>query len=108
MFHNLVSQTDSRSAAEVEKNVERVGRMFEGWDAIIDQASEGNFEKLIEASPDGVQAFLLKVKSVLAGPDSDANNLSFRKIFSEPPAVDCVVHKLTHQQSVILSTFAWG
>lgn len=108
MFHNLDSQTGKRTATDVEKNIEQITKMFEEWDIIIDQAVSGNLGQMVGVSREEVEKFLYKVKGVLASYNLDTDTSSFRELFRNPSAEDCVVSKLKHQRNVILSTFAWG
>ena len=108
MFRNLDdTQAGKRAVADVKKNIEHIVNMFEGWDTILDQAFDGHLGELKSITGKEVKEFLHKVKSALASDDSDADTISFQELFRHPPAVDCVISKLKHQQNVILSTFAW-
>jgi hypothetical protein len=109
MFRNLPNQPGRRKAADVEKNIEQIAEMFEGWDTVMDQAlSSGQFGPIDKVSKAEAQDFLLKVKSVLCDNVSDINTTAFQHLFRRPPAEDCVVCKLEKQRNVILTTFAWG
>lgn len=107
MFKDLDKQANGRTVV-FNRNMRQICEMFEGWDDIIDQAIGGKCGKGIGVSAKQVRDFLVKVKSVIAGDETDPATLSFHEFFRRPPAEDCVVCKLKHQRNVILSTFAWG
>jgi hypothetical protein len=105
MFRNLHGQTGRRTAAEADKNRERIAKMFDGWGGAMDRAQAGGLGQATGVSRDEVLDFLLKVKAILSDGDADAS--TFQQIFRKLPAEDCVFSRLPHQRNVILSTFAW-
>lgn len=106
MFRNLYSQTGRRAAVEVDKNRERIAKMFDGWVAALDNALTGRLGRATGVSRDEAVDFLLKAKATLSGDDASAS--SFEQVFRELPAEDCVFSRFPRQRNVILSTFAWS
>jgi hypothetical protein len=106
MFRKVDSQVNKRGVAAVEKNLDQVAKLFGDWDVVLDQAERGLLGTTIGICPDEVEEFFLKVKGALGGYEvEDAN--TFQRLFHRPPAADCVITRLRHQQNVILSTFTW-
>ena len=108
MFRKLENQSSRRSTSDVEKNTERVVKLFGGWDTTLDQAFEGNLGWRDKITRDEVQNFLRDIKEVLGNNNPDAREKSFRQLFLELQPNDCVVSKLEHQRNVILTTFTWA
>jgi hypothetical protein len=106
MFRNLHSQASRRTAAEADRNRERIAKMFDGWGGALDRALAGHLGQATGAAREEVLDFLVKIKDTLADGDADAS--TFQHILRKLPAEDCVFSRLPHQRNVILSTFTWG
>jgi len=106
MFRNLHGRADRRTAAEANRNRERIAKMFDGWGGALDHALSGHIGQTTGVSRNEAIDFLLEVKATLSDGDADAS--SFQEVLRKMPAEDCVFSRLPRQRNVILSTFAWG
>jgi len=103
IFRKLGGVDGRRTPRSVKRQKEKIAKLFEGWDQIIDQAAIGNLGADVGTSKEEVEQFLRRVKNALA----QDNSVSFIELFKKLPGKDCIVCKLEDQQNVILSTFAW-
>lgn len=106
MFRKVDTQVNKRSVATVEKNLDQVTKLFGDWDVVLDQAAKGLLGTTAGICGDEVEEFFLKVKGALGGYEVEEAN-TFQSLFHRPPATDCVITRLKHQQNVVLSTFTW-
>lgn len=105
MFKNLDNQY-RRTQSAIEKNIEQVRKMFNGWDSVIDQVMSGHLGRATGVPKDEVQSLLVTAKKILTG--ATAEDMTFEQVFRTFNVKDCVVSRLKRQRNVILSTFAWG
>ena len=106
MFRKLDSQVTKRNVAAVEKNLEQVTKLFGDWGLVLDEAAKGLVGTTTAVCADEVEEFFLKVKGALGDYQAE-DGVTFQSLFHRPPATDCVITRLKHQQNVILSTFTW-